>query len=94
MPASNEFAADGRSTNEIAELINADKLFYQDLEDLVKSVYQENSDIKNFDSSCFDGRYVTGDVTKEYLEELDELRNNASKLRENITELGDDIMVY
>ena len=94
MPASNEFAADGRSTNEIAELINADKLFYQDLEDLVKSVYQENSDIKNFDSSCFDGRYVTGDVTKEYLEELDELRNNASKLRENIAELGDDIMVY
>ena len=75
-------------------MINADKLFYQDLEDLVKSVYQENSDIKNFDSSCFDGRYVTGGVTKEYLEELDELRNNASKLRENITELGDDIMVY
>ena len=41
MPASNEFAADGRSTNEIAELINADKLFYQDLEDLVKSVYRK-----------------------------------------------------
>ena len=70
------------------------KLIYQDLKDLIKSVYQENSDIKNFDSSCFDGRYVTGDVTKEYLEELDELRNNASKLKEKITELGDDVMVY
>ena len=70
------------------------RLFYQDLEDLIKSLDQKNSNIKNFDASCFDGRYVTGDVTKDYLEELDELRNNASKLREKITELGDDIMVY
>ena len=94
MPASNEFAADGRTNKQIAKLIGADRLFYQDLSDLIKSVHDKDSTIQSFDSSCFDGRYVTGDVTKEYLEELDDLRNNAAKIKNQSTEIGDDIMVY
>tara|TARA_B100001996_G_scaffold233519_1_gene180271 strand:- start:1425 stop:2930 length:1506 start_codon:yes stop_codon:yes gene_type:complete len=93
MPASNEFAADGRSDKEIAKLIGADRLFYQDLSDLISAVQNKESPIKDFDSSCFDGNYVTGNVTKSYLDELDELRNNIAKVKEN-PDTGDDVMVY
>ncbi len=93
MPASNEFAADGRSDKEIAKLIGADRLFYQDLSDLISAVQSKESPIKNFDSSCFDGNYVTGNVTKSYLDELDELRNNVAKVKDN-PDIGDDVMVY
>ena len=93
MPASNEFAADGRTEKEISSLIGADRLVYQDLSDLVKSVKDSGSSIKNFDSSCFDGKYVTDDVTEEYLKELDDLRNDAAK-NKNPSDSHDDVMVY
>ena len=54
-----EFAADGRTESEISKLIGADKLFYQDLDDLISAVKDPNSPVKGFDSSCFDGNYVT-----------------------------------
>ena len=93
MPASNEFAADGRTEEEIAKLIGADKLIYQDLSDLVNAVKSKALGIDKFDSSCFNGKYVTGPVTKEYLEELDSLRNNAAK-NKDISDENDDVMVY
>ena len=93
MPASNEFAADGRTEKEIGLLIGADKLIYQDLTDLISSVIFKDSLIGGFDSSCFDGKYVTGGVTDEYLKELDELRNNAAK-NKDIPDSNDDVMVY
>jgi len=93
MPASNEFAADGRTENEIGLLIGADKLIYQDLTDLISSVKNKDSLIDGFDSSCFDGKYVTGGVTDKYLKELDELRNNAAK-NKDIPDSNDDVMVY
>ena len=94
MPASNEFVAGGRNVEEITKLINADKLIYQDLEDLIEAVKDPTIDTQKFDSSCFDGKYVTGNVTEEYLEELDHLRNNSSKKKYNSTDLSDDVMVY
>ena len=93
MPASHEFAADGRSETEISKLIGADRLFYQDLDDLITAVKDKSSHVTKFDSSCFDGNYVTGNVSEEYLKELDDLRNDAAKNKDSI-DSHDDVMVY
>ena len=93
MPASHEFAADGRSETEISKLIGADRLFYQNLDDLITAVKDKSPRITKFDSSCFDGNYVTGNVTEEYLKELDDLRNDAAKNKDSI-DSHDDVMVY
>ena len=94
MPASHEFVAGGRNLEEIKELINADKLIYQDLDDLIEAVKDTSKNTNKFDSSCFDGKYVTGNVTEEYLEELDHLRNDSAKKKYDSTDLSDDVMVY
>jgi amidophosphoribosyltransferase len=79
MPAASELIANGRTVEEIQEIIGADRLIYQDLNGLVRSVRHGNSSITEFDTSCFSGEYVTGDVTEEYLHELEERRNDAAK---------------
>jgi amidophosphoribosyltransferase len=79
MPSTKEFVADGRNIKEITEEIGADWLIYQDLEDLIHAVKQGNDKIESFDSSCFNGEYVTGDVDKAYLQHLDELRSDSAK---------------
>ena len=79
MPAASELIANGRSLDEITEAIGADKLIYQDLHGLIRSVRHDNSGITEFDTSCFSGEYVTGDVTDEYLVELEARRNDAAK---------------
>jgi len=79
MPAASELIANGHTTEEIQEIIGADRLIYQDLHGLIRSVRHDNSDITEFDTSCFSGEYVTGDVTDEYLHELEERRNDAAK---------------
>jgi amidophosphoribosyltransferase len=79
MPAASELIANGRTTDEIEKLIGADRLIYQDLNGLIRSVRHDNSDIAEFDTSCFSGEYVTGDVTEEYLDELEVRRNDAAK---------------
>ncbi len=79
MPAASELIANGRTVEEIQEIIGADRLIYQDLHGLIRSVRHGNSAIREFDTSCFSGQYVTGDVTKEYLDELETRRNDAAK---------------
>jgi amidophosphoribosyltransferase len=83
MPAVSELIANGRSVEEIREIIGADRLIYQDLHALIRSVRHDDSDIKEFDTSCFSGEYVTGDVTSEYLSELEEVRNDRAKSLRN-----------
>jgi amidophosphoribosyltransferase len=79
MPAAKELIANGRSIEEIQELIGADRLIYQDLHGLIRSVKHHDSNITEFDASCFSGEYVTGDVTAEYLQEVESRRNDAAK---------------
>jgi amidophosphoribosyltransferase len=67
MPATNELVAAGRSEAEVARIIGADWLIYQDLSDLVTACHHDDSSVTEFDTSCFSGEYVTGDVTPEYL---------------------------
>ncbi|MFV8835602.1 amidophosphoribosyltransferase [Aquisalimonas sp.] len=79
MPSARELIAHGRSEEEVARLIGADRLIYQDLGDLVTAVQQGNPRLAGFDASCFNGEYVTGDVTEAYLDELEEQRNDQAK---------------
>jgi amidophosphoribosyltransferase len=81
MPAASELVASERSVEEVASVIGADWLVYQDLEDLVAACRHDDAQIEEFDTSCFSGEYVTGDVTPEYLEKLKLERSVAAKSR-------------
>ncbi|MFP5345359.1 MAG: amidophosphoribosyltransferase, partial [Gammaproteobacteria bacterium] len=71
MPSVHELIAHGRTEEEIARAIGADKLIYQDLEDLIEAVRAGNPRITRFDTSCFSGEYVTGGVNQAYLDHLE-----------------------
>ena len=74
MPTRGELIATGRTDEEIAREIGADALVYQDLDALKASVSHLKPELSSFDCSCFDGLYVTGDVTPEYLDALERAR--------------------
>lgn len=76
MPSRKELIATGRSDEEICREIGADRLIYQDLDDLKTAVRKTNRDIQYFDASCFDGDYITGDITLEYLDAIEAAREN------------------
>ena len=76
MPYVEELIAYNRTVDEISELIGADKLLYQDLEDLIDAVSLGNKDIKDFDCSCFNGEYITGGVSETYLSKLRKIRSS------------------
>lgn len=63
MPNRKEFVADGLTETEICEVLRADGLVYQDLDDLLDVGYTLNPSITRFDAACFDGHYVTGELT-------------------------------
>ena len=79
MPYVEELIAYERTTEEICKIIGADKLIYQDIEDLEAAVRKLNSKINKFDSSCFTGKYITEGVNKEYLEKLNEIRGQKNE---------------
>lgn len=81
MPSPHELLAHNHSHQEITEMIGADWLIYQDLEDLIACARKGNKSIKKFDSSCFTGDYVTGDVDQSYLVHIEQLRNDAAKMK-------------
>jgi amidophosphoribosyltransferase len=80
MPAASELVAAGRTEDEVARLIGADWLVYQDLDDLIRAVRHHDASVQSFDTSCFSGEYVTGDVTPEYLARLEAERSDTAKL--------------
>ena len=79
MPTRNELLATGRTDEEICNEIGADALIYQDLDALVSAVQQSNPKIKVFDCSCFDGKYVTGDINEAYLTAIENARGDGEK---------------
>ncbi|UQG54105.1 MULTISPECIES: amidophosphoribosyltransferase [unclassified Marinobacter] len=90
MPSAKELIAHDRTVEEIRELIGADWLLYQNLEDLITSVSDVNSDIDGWECSVFTGEYVTGDIDRAYLDRLDGQRNDATRsgIVKNDTENG------
>ncbi len=79
MPSAKELIGHGRDEKGIAEEIGADWLVYQDLPALVEAARRGNPNITRFDSSVFDGQYITGDVTSDYLQHLEDFRNDTAK---------------
>ena len=79
MPSRDELLATDRTDQEICDEIGADGLIYQDLQALEANVLALNPNIQDFDSSCFDGHYVTGDVDTSYLERIESLRKDATQ---------------
>jgi len=83
MPTTNELIAHGRDADEIAKIIGADGIIFQDLIDLVEAVRMENPEIKRFETSVFDGHYITNDVDQAYLDHIMQLRNDDAKANRN-----------
>jgi amidophosphoribosyltransferase len=71
MPTKHELIANGKNIEDIRQELGADALFYQDLDDLIWSAKEGNPDIESFDCSCFDGNYITGSVSEDYLDSLE-----------------------
>ena len=80
MPSKEELIGHGRDEAQIAAEIGADRLFYQDLDDLISAVlYKKSKLVSRFDTSVFNGEYVTGDVDAAYLQKLEDNRNDSAK---------------
>ena len=78
MPAATELIAHGKTEAEVAAAIGADKLIYQNLDDLIDAITTGNPDLKQFDCSVFTGEYITGE-SESYFTELESKRNDAKK---------------
>ena len=87
MPTATELIANGRSHDEVRAQIGCDELIYQDLDALVRDVRAGNERITQFETSCFSGEYVTGDVTPEYLAGVEASRNDGALRDEAATQL-------
>lgn len=94
MPAASEFVANGISTKDIGDYIGADWLVFQDLEDLIQCTAGINPKIEGFDTSVFDGEYVTGRVDDVYLKELEKRRNDGAKNRSSSDEGAEVIELH
>lgn len=95
MPTSEELIAYNRSPEEIAKLIGADWLIFQDLDKLYQAVHDCNPEITHLEDSVFTGRYITGGVTKSYLERLHTSRSDKAKLGKTlVNESGQIVEMY
>ncbi|WP_198972203.1 amidophosphoribosyltransferase [Xylophilus sp. ASV27] len=74
MPTSAELVAHGRTVEEVRQLIGCDALIYQDVEGMKKAIGSLNPRIDGFDASCFDGIYVTGDISADDIQRINEAR--------------------
>ncbi|SLN11477.1 amidophosphoribosyltransferase [Ruegeria meonggei] len=83
MPTKHELIAHGKEIEEIRQELGADALFYQNLDDLIWSAKEGNPEIEAFDCSCFDGNYITGSVSDDYLDHL-ENSNRVSKKKQDM----------
>ncbi len=83
MPAAHELIAHNRTEEEVCVAIGADKVIYQDLNDLIDAVRKGNQTIEHFDTSCFSKEYITGDIDDAYLERTEALRNDSAQTERN-----------
>ena len=82
MPAASELIGHGRTVEEIQREIGADKLIYQDIEDLHQACSEGNTVVNSFEDSVFSGTYLSPEVNQQYLEQLEQARNDATKATE------------
>ncbi|MDT8990901.1 amidophosphoribosyltransferase [Curvibacter sp. APW13] len=88
MPTSNELVAFNRNVDEIRAIIGCDALIYQDVEPMKKAVGSLNAGLKGFDASCFDGVYITGDITTDDIAALNAARVGGSEDADDTSRLA------
>jgi amidophosphoribosyltransferase len=88
MPTPQELVAHNRTVEEIREIIGCDALIYQDVDGMKKAIGSLNPMIKNFDASCFDGIYVTGDITQDDIARLGQSRVGGDENQEETSRLA------
>jgi amidophosphoribosyltransferase len=88
MPTPQELVAHNRTVEQIREIIGCDALIYQDVEGMKKAIGSLNTQIKGFDASCFDGVYVTGDITLEDIVRLNSNRVGGDENQEDSSRLA------
>jgi amidophosphoribosyltransferase len=88
MPTASELVAHDRTVEEIREIIGCDALIYQDIEGMKRAIGSLNAKLAGFDASCFDGVYVTGDVTVDSIAKLNENRVGAEETEEDTSRLA------
>jgi amidophosphoribosyltransferase len=85
MPTRKELIAHNMTVEEIEQALGIDKLFYQTIEDTIAAAKGGNDKIKQFDCSCFDGKYITGDIDEAY---IDKLENSKRVLERSLPLIG------
>ncbi len=88
MPTADELVAHNRTVEEIREIIGCDALIYQDIEGMKRAIGSLSNKLAGFDASCFDGVYVTGDVTSDSIARLNENRVGAEENQEDTSRLA------
>ncbi|SEQ62498.1 amidophosphoribosyltransferase [Giesbergeria anulus] len=88
MPTSSELVAHDRTIDQIRDLIGCDALIYQDVDAMKEAVRSLRPDLDGFDASCFDGVYVTGDITLADIERMNDERPNAQEDEEDTSRLA------
>ena len=88
MPTSEELVAHGRTVEQICEMIGADALIYQDVDSMKSAIGKLNPAIKDFDASCFDGVYVTGDISKADVQRINENRVGTQENEDDTSRLA------
>ncbi|MEO7105743.1 MAG: amidophosphoribosyltransferase [Rhodoferax sp.] len=88
MPTSSELVAHDRSVEEIRQIIGCDALIYQDVDGMKKAIGSLNPKISGFDASCFDGVYVTGDITSDDINRLNSNRVGGEENQEDTSRLA------
>jgi amidophosphoribosyltransferase len=91
MPAATELIGHGRTDQQVAQQIGADWLIYQDLPDLIEACRPPDDPTRMFDTSIFDGQYITGDVDASYLTQLEAARADAAR-RDDVPVLDDPVL--
>ena len=88
MPTSTELVAHGRSNEEIRAIIGCDALIYQDVDSMKRAIGSLNPKLDGFDASCFDGVYVTGDITASDIARMNEQRVGGDENAEDTSRLA------
>nr|WP_315480707.1 amidophosphoribosyltransferase [uncultured Rhodoferax sp.] len=88
MPTSNELVAHNRTVEQIREIIGCDALIYQDVDGMKKAIGSLSTKLAGFDASCFDGVYVTGDISSDDIERLNEKRVGGEESQDDTSRLA------
>jgi amidophosphoribosyltransferase len=88
MPTPQELVAHGRTPEEVRQSIGCDALIYQDVDAMKQTIGALNPALAGFDASCFDGHYVTGDITPEDIERMNRGRDQTEEGEEDTSRLS------